>query len=223
MSDLFKKLNLLIKSNLGDLVGDSTSRRDPLPPERLGKDIDREVKLLRQQVNAAVDHESKLNDRAQGLQAEVLSWDEQADALVLQGNEAGARHAIEQLRRKQQHLQMAENDLRDHQLVTQELIRRVNMLEAAVADARRRQQAEEQAQQQAQESAQAAAEAKSQPSGGLLSDVLRDAREKISGLENVIKTKDEMAAKDGSSAPEQPNTDEEIDDDLARRRQRLSK
>jgi hypothetical protein len=38
---------------------------------------------------------------------------------------------------------MAEADLREHQLVTQELIQRVNTLEAAVADARRAQEERE--------------------------------------------------------------------------------
>lgn len=202
MSDLFKKLNLLIKSNLGDLMGES---RAPLPPERLGKDIDREVAALRQRVNEAVAYENQLRARVQSLQDEAARWDQQADAAVSAGSDAAARHAIENLKRAQRHVGMAENDLREHQLVTQELIQRVNMLEAAVVDARRREAARTENQPEARSPA------------TMLSDVLRDAREKIAGLDAVIEAKNEL-----QQAPE-TTTPSDIDDDLTRRRQRLSK
>jgi phage shock protein A len=201
MSDLFKKLNLYIKANLGDLMGES---RAPLPAAQLGKDIDREIVMLRQRINAALDHETHLQNRVRTLEEEIQRWDTGADEAVVKGSDAVARHAIEQMKHAERRLSMAQNDLDEHRLVTQELIQRVNMLEAAVADARRRQ----------------AAESENQPgraAGTMLSDVLRDAREKIGSLE------DTLAAKDAANPPAEAAPAEAVDDDLAQRRQRLSK
>src|SRR5215213_8718878 len=136
MSDLFKKLNILVKSSLNDLIGDpGSTRRRPLTPAHLGKDIDREIAALRQRINEALDYEDGLKQRVQQLQDEVTRLDQQADGAVASGNDDNARYLVEQMQRAQQRLTMAEADLRDHRLVTQELITRVNTLDAAVADA----------------------------------------------------------------------------------------
>ena len=193
MSDLFKKLNTLVQANLNQLL----ARRGRLQPAELGKDVDQEVKTLRQRINDAFDYEDKLGARVQQLSQEVARWDEQADAAVLREDDAAARHAIDMMQRAQQRLAMAESDLNEHRLVTEELVRRVNELEAVIAEARRSEP----------EDQTAAPE-------GTLSDLLRDAREKITGIAQPSALEEEE---------EDERDDRAIDDDLSQRRRRLSK
>jgi chromosome segregation ATPase len=195
MNDLFKKLNVLVKSSLNDLVGEGSSRPSSAP-RRLGKDIDREVAALRQRVNDALDYEDELKTRIATLEDEVARFDEQADEALRQQREEQARYVVEQMQRSQQRLTMARADLREHQLVAQELMQRVNTLEAYVAEARR-------AQQDASEAA----------SGGL-ADTLRSVREKL--------TREALPPQDSVEEHRAPDV-KAIEDDLERRRQRLSK
>lgn len=193
MDDLFKKLNLLVKSSLNDLVGEGTSRSTP---RRLGKDIDREVAALRQRVNDALDYEQELKTRIAMLEEEVARFDQQADEALRQQREEHARYIIEQMQRSQQRLTMARADLREHQLVTQELMQRVSTLEAYVAEVKR-------AQQDALETA----------SGGL-AETLRSVREKLG--------REITSSQESIEEPRAPDA-QAIEDDLERRRQRLSK
>jgi hypothetical protein len=113
----------------------------------------------------------------------------------------------------QKRLAMAESDLHEHRVVTQELISRVNMLEAAVADARRAQD-------------ERAGESEESPGGSLetagqvLSDVLREAREKIGTMSSLISTPQQSTP---VSEPLETAPTQSVEDDLARRRERLSK
>jgi phage shock protein A len=194
MDSLFKKLNVLIKSGIHDIVGDDPSRRTASPP-RLGKDIDREIAALRQRVNDAAAYEDELKTRIRTLEDEVARLDMQADEAVEAQREEQARYLIEQMQRAQQRLTMARADLREHQLVAQELLQRVNTLEAYVAEARRQQQSTPEP-----------------PSGGL-ADMLRSAREKIAGEAQLPQAEAHRETIDESV----------IEDDLERRRQRLSR
>jgi phage shock protein A len=210
MTDFFKKLNVLVKASVNDLLGDERAiggaRRKPLTPDKLGKDVDREIASLRQRINEALDYEDQLQARVQTLQAEVAKWDQQADDAVAQSEDSAARYAVEQMQRAQQHLAMAEADLHDHQTVTQELIFRVNELDAAVADARRAKSSEDDSQISEEQ----------RTTGQVFSDVLRDMREKINEMGDIIKAKDEQPDAEQSD-------DQTVADDLAQRRDRLSK
>ena len=186
------------------------SRRRPLSPEQLGKNIDREISSLRQRINEALDYEDELQAKVGSLTDEVARWDAQADEAVVAANDAAARHAIDQMQAAQRRLAMAESDLHEHRLVTQELIERVNMLEAAVADARRAQ-----AEQQSEEAQ--SVQTTIQTAGQALSDVLRDAREKLAGMGDSMSTRQEL------DTPAQQQDNQSVEDDLARRRERLSK
>jgi phage shock protein A len=206
MSDFFKKLNVLMKANLRDLLGDERTAPSPLTPDRLGKDVDREIASLRQRINEAVNYEEELQQRVASLHTQVSTLDQQADDALSQGSDDTARLKIEEMQRAQQRLTMTEADLRDHQAVTQELILRVNQLEAAVADARR-------------SKAESAPEqvAPVQPSPvQAVSDVLRDMREKINQMNDLLQSNDEVQTQDVVD-------DTAVDDDLVARRDRLSK
>ncbi len=96
MTDLFKKLNVLIKAGLNDILPEAADqRRNPAQPVRLGKDIDREVGALRGRINEAVQYEETLQGKARVLREEIARWDQQADDAVQRGNDAAARHAID--------------------------------------------------------------------------------------------------------------------------------
>lgn len=200
MDDLFKKLNVLIKSSLNDLAGDESSRRSS-QPKRLGKEIDRELAALRQRIDDAYAYEGELKTRITTLEDEVDRLDREADAALEQRREEQARYLVEQMQRSQQRLTMAQADLREHQLVTAELVQRVNTLDSYVAEARRAEQ-------------DVAPEAAT--TGGL-ADVLRSAREKL--LREIPQT----PVQPEERLDAEPANDQRVDDDLEQRRQRLSK
>lgn len=133
MSDLLKKLNTLVKANLSDLTPN-------LPKFERSPNLDRQIAELRDRINSALEHEDKLQATANTLRTEVERLDMQADEAVAQGQDAQARYILEQMKRAQQRLDMAESDLGMHQRVAHELIQRVNLLEATVADSKAAQQ-----------------------------------------------------------------------------------
>lgn len=204
MDSLFKKLNTLVRAGLNDLLGEDWAAGDlrrRLLPGRLGPDIDREIATLRQRIEEALGYEDQLQARVDALYAEVAELDAQADQEVQAGHEDEARRAVEELQRKQRELNMAEADLREHRLVTQDLIFQVNRLEAVVEEARRAQQ-----------------EAAEQTEEQGVSDVLRSARQQA---DHDTAAAPEPSAEDhtaGGTADTQA-----VDDDLSQRVARLSK
>jgi phage shock protein A len=231
MNDLLKKLNVLVKAGINDVLGEVRTGELPrkaLSVFQLGSDIDREVTMLRGRINDALAYEDELQSRLKSLQNEIDNWDAKADSAVAAGDDTNGRYYIDQMHRAQQRLAIAEADLRDHQQVTQELISRVNMLESAVVDARRaeaQKQAEANAAKQAEAAQDVAPEPTKQadpaPRGQVLSDVLKDVRERVNQMGDLIAAKDEVPQ---SSVPaESPADDSAVDDDLEARRQRLSK
>ncbi len=213
MNDLLKKLNVLLKSSVNGTVSGETLRETILQPSpsRLAK----EAEALRERINEAVRYEDTLTTRLHQVEQEAALWDRQADDAVAGGSEATARHAIENMRRAEQRVTMAQADLRAHQLATQDLIQRVNLLEAVVADALR-----------AQAAANASGEqpAAANPAEALhlpdLANVLREAKEKIGSLGDLVAAQREPDTQ--QPPPSQPD-DITVDDDLEQRRQRLSK
>lgn len=203
MNDLLKKLNVLLKASLGDLLNEDGSPRR-VPPERLGAAIDQEIAALRARINEAYDYEDRLRAKVQALEAEAAQLDRQADEAVAQGRDDAARRLIETMQRTHQRLAFAQADLREHQLAAQELLTRVNALEAYVAEAKRAQQAELD-----EDTANDAAPA------ARVADLLRSAREKLAGSPGMAVT---------ASSEERPaHNPKAVEDDLEQRRQRLSK
>ena len=208
MSDFIKKLNVLVRASLNDAL------QEIAQPRALGwpsNKVDQEVTTLRQRVNEALDYEDELVSRVQQLQAQAEQLDTQVDDAVERGQDSTARSLVADLNRAQQKLAMAESDLRQHRTVTQELITRVNELEAAVADMRR-----SQAEETAEEVASATPEDALERAGQAIGDVLKDMRDKIAELSETAEVP--------PPADVQEAVDEtKIDDDLEARRNRLSK
>ncbi len=200
MSDLFKKLNTLVKSRVNSVLSSA-----PSIPNPLSKKLDKDVNSLRQRINEAIDHETSLQAAVRAFEDEIALLDQQADEALQQGNDAGARHILEKIQRARQRMTMAESDLREHQLAVQDLIQRVNLLEATVADARY--------------DAQAQPDAPEEPKNS--TDILNDIRHKITVTSDKLAAK-QQATEDALS-DDQPIDDKAIDDDLENRRNRLSK
>ncbi len=192
---MLKKLNILLRSSLSD-------RRDTSSSPPLSRDAERDVDRLRKTINEALTYEDELKARLGTLDAEVARWDAEADRAVSVNDDAAARYAVEQMQRAQQRQTIAAADLRDHQLVTQELIQRVNMLDAAVADARRAQTSQ------------------AQTPAPDLTGVLQDSRDTMTALAGTIAAQNEVSP---SRPAENPVNDQAVDDDLESRRRRLSK
>jgi phage shock protein A len=140
MSDLFRKLNTLVKARLNDSLGDVSEGVRRLG--RSDKVVHREIGKLRERINDAIEYEQTLQSKAQELQREVERLDIEADEAVKQGKDAQARYIIAQMQRTQQRTTIAEADLRAHRLVTEDLVRRVNLLEQAVVNTASQNQAE---------------------------------------------------------------------------------
>lgn len=204
MNDLFKKLNTLVRAQ----VSDALTPRPRTTHDPLGKKLDDDVESLRERINQAIEHEDKLQAQVATLHADIARLDQQADEAVEQGNDALARHLIAQMQRSQQHLAMVESDLREHQIVAQELIQRVNLLEATVADKRYEEQ-------QAGDDAEASVDT----ARDRVSHVVREVRDKIAEMSDRIAARQEV----NPSLTDTPQEEEQVDSDLEARRNRLSK
>jgi chromosome segregation ATPase len=204
MNDLLNKLNVLLRSTVSNTVDSVTGGARP---EASGVDPGRDAVVLRQRVNEAIQYEDQLQARLRTLESEVARWDEAADAAVSKGDDAAARYAVEQLTLAKQRAAMAESDLQQHRRVTEELLLRVNELEAAVADAGLTKE----------KGPEAALDF------GVVADrintIVDQFRDRVSALQTGI-----QARESGETAtPAPPPPPAEVDDDLASRRDRLSK
>jgi len=202
MSDIFQKLNVLLRAGMRDLVGEDplnlSTIRNILQPEQLGKDFEHEVAALREKINEALDYEEMLSKRVQDLQIEAEDLNEQANRAVAAGEQERARNLLVERERTMQRLAMAESDLKEHRFVTQELIQRVNQLESVVAEAS------------------AAQETPTQPAAEgehNLATVLRQAREQI------LQEPAQPTRSAGAKTADKSGTET----DLEQRRRRLSK
>ncbi|GAB4508930.1 MAG: hypothetical protein OHK0046_02860 [Anaerolineae bacterium] len=224
MNDLFKKLNTLVKATVNDTVGDPFRPRTPDP---LSKKMDQDIEALRQRINEAIAHEDKIRASITTLQQEIAQLDQQADAAVQAGNDALARQFIERIQRAQQRLAMAEADLREHQLVAQELIQRVNVLDATVADARRERDLQRESATEPEQSSD-----RVNTSLDAVSNVIQQARDKITAMTSRAEAEETNPAAD--ETPAQPDNfviadveaevkQAKVEDDLEARRNRLSK
>jgi phage shock protein A len=246
MSDLIDKLNVLLRANLDNFLGRSGEGAPPprrLPPEQLGKDVDREIAALRRQIDAALNKEEDIKKRLEALRGQVEQFDRAADAALERGDESAARASVQQMQAARKRAANLELELGRHRDATFDLIQHVNTLEAMVSDARHAEaqnapegapttEAKAANPPEAPDKAKGQMPAASAPLPGksateLLSDMLRSVRERV---EEAVTPKQESAPqpepKAGSvpisSAPPTPADDAEVDEDLARRRARLS-
>lgn len=201
-NSLFDKLNVLLRSKVSSALDIN------LPSIKREEKTD--VDSLRQRINDAVDYETKLQAEIQTLHKEVEDLDRRADQAVQQNNEAMAKHYVTRIQRVKQRIEMMEAELGSHQTVAQELIDSVNRLDAAVADAQP-QEADKTFGEQATERMQ---------------QVFHNAQQKIADLSDKIKSRQDEARSvldDDTNAPDTEVDESRVEDDLAERRNRLSR
>lgn len=207
MNDLLKKLNVLVRAGLNDLLdADTTSTRHTTPEKLSPARVEREVKLMRQRVNEALEYEDHLAARVESLRNEVEALDGQADAALAEGQDELARRAVRDLQVAQERLARSEADLQDHRAVTQELMLRVNEMDTAAADLQRAQAAPGDESDRLEQASK------------VMGDALAQMRERIASF-----TVTQEPMRDSSDQPRLPIDESEVDDDLARRVERLSK
>jgi hypothetical protein len=214
MPGLLDKLNTLVKSSVNSFLDDIPGGKSSVQPARLGKDIDQEVAALRKRIEEALTEEDAMKQRLEAMQQEIDRADKQADAALQQGDESTARALVQQIQRQQQQAAMLQADLEQHRRSTSDFIERVNTLDAIVSDARS---------QKAQPAEPPDQESKAP--GAVLSNLLRDARERV---ENAISPQSEeevhhIKINVGDPAQTPPPDPAKVDADLASRRSRLSK
>jgi len=237
MTSFWKKLNTLVQAQINDLVerdrDDQTSRarRKYLARHDVSQNLQNDVKALRNRINEALEYETQLQNRVDQLHGDISNWDAKADQAVADNRDNDARFALARLQQAQRDLAMAESDLREHRMLTQELISQVNTLDSVVSETQHTDTSEgispETTVQSASEDA------------SLIDDIARrvdSTRQKLGQL--VQDTLDNFSGEPRQEEPQQVIIDEEpepprrtthpvntraVDDDLERRRARLSK
>jgi phage shock protein A len=238
-NNFFDKLNTLVRAHVNNIVdpideNTSRSRRKALARQDIRRGLQDDVKTLRQRIEDALAYQEQLQGRVDKLYEEIRDYDAQADQAVSEGREEAARYAIRRMQQSQRELEMTEADLREHQLLTQDLISQVNTMEGVI----------EQAQPEKSESGAQAGESDESADtiGAQIVQQLDDTRQRlselISGYTRTV-TNDfgdpETAAREaqdrreGEAPPAQerpvshPVDSRKVDDDLSSRLARLSK
>ena len=251
--DFLKKLNLLVQSQINDVINplrdetDGPARRRVLAKSGLGKDMEKDVVTLRKRVEEALAYEDKLQKQISTLYEEVSDLDSKADAALRATQESQARGYLGQLHAKQRQIASLESDLNDHSVVTQELLTQVNMLEGVLEQSRREQ--EERATQSADKAEQSVrkqqtkiqvemeeadeqmqeADEKTEQVMETLSRKVDETRRKLGELISTQSESDKPLARvdevvdEVPQPPVHPVDRKKVDDDLASRIDRLSK
>ena len=221
--NLLDKLNVLVQASIRDTVGSGLK----LPSlKRAGKNLDREVAALRQDLNTAMEEENTLQAQVTALEAEILRLDELADRAVMDGRDAEARHTVAQMQRAKQQLTMVQSDLDHHRYALQELMQQVNRLESIIEVAKREASAGEQPLQQQQ-----ASDAEGESDQLTLSAAIRKARESVHNAQHTEEQEQSNPIKITGSTPvdsvdltlKNEKDDEAVEQDIAARRTRLQK
>lgn len=138
MSDgFFSKLNTLVQAHVNSIVDPidekmSKSRKKALSRQDIRGGLQKDVVVLRQRIQEALDYESTLQSKADTLYGEIGEWDAKANMAVSEGRENDARFALGRMQQAQRELEMTEADLQEHRTITQELISQVNTLDSTI-------------------------------------------------------------------------------------------
>ncbi len=138
----FNKLNTLVQAHINDIVSpmdreSGDAQKKALSRKEIRGGLEHDVSELRKRINDALTYQDELQAKVNALYQEISDWDAKADTAVDEGREDDARFAIRRMQQAQRELDMTEASLREHQLLTQDLIRQVNTLEGVVAESSR--------------------------------------------------------------------------------------
>ncbi len=143
MSSLFDKIATLVNAHVNDLLGKNPTSplaRIRLNADEADKNPRNSAQALRRRLDEAVDFEDVLQDKIDALMQEAADLDAQIDLSLRQGDEFGARRLQGQLNSKQQQLNIAESELRDHRALSRHLMQEMRNLDAALDEHERQTQ-----------------------------------------------------------------------------------
>lgn len=231
-NSFFGKLNHLVKAHINNVLDPideetSKSRKKALSRQDIRGSLQKDVTVLRQRIDDALNYQDKLQAKADKLYRDISDWDRKADDALEAGKENDARYALERMQQANRDLAMTEADLKEHRYITQELISQVNMLDSTI-------QASEDESQQETESQD---EPTTEDIGRQIVQQLDNTREKLSGLISEYTAKvtsteppplsqkydiiDEVP--DPSRQVKHPVNRDKVDNELSARISRLSK
>jgi len=176
-NSFFGKLNHLVKAHVNSILDpideeSSKSRKKALSRQDIRGGLQKDVTVLRQRIDDALNHEDELQAKVDKLYQEIADWDRKADEAIAAGKENDARFALERMQQANRDLAMFEADLKEHRYITQELISQVNMLDATI-------QASEG---EVSEESPSQSETSTEDIGRQIVQQLDNTREKLSGL-----------------------------------------
>jgi len=220
MNDFFDKLNTIIRVKLSDLLGESkpSASSGDGSSSTIGQ-VTKDAENLRARVNDAIGYEDKLQTQIADIHKQLGILNRQADDATQKGNEAMARYFIEKIGQLQNRLAILEKDLHEHQVLAQDLIQKVSTLESTIADI----------QSQATTTSQNQDVVAQKTTADKFSELVNDAQRRINALGEKIKARkdtlqSELEMPSVSDVPlSNKPSDAEVEDDLERRRNRLSK
>jgi phage shock protein A len=233
MPNLLDKLNTLVKSSLNNFVDETAGKLTAAARgQRLGKGINGEIVALRQRIDKAISDQDAMKLRVATLEHEIAEYDQQIDAALQRGDDPNARLLSQQMQRQQRQMAFLQADLDEHRRATSALIQHVNQLEALVADVRREEAAKADQMTDSTSDQQADPEP-GESIGESLSNLLRDARERVESMLpaqepvhhipiNIHTDDPTITTSSTSEVAAESTNDTEIDADLAKRRSRLS-
>jgi hypothetical protein len=136
MANLFRKLNTLVRAQIEGLLDEAPrlpgqrKRGGPGPVDPHDPAIKRDVQLLHEQIDDALDREEALLAQLDSLRQQAADLDLVADNAVLDRNDDEARQALTTRRYNDQQIAMLEADLAHHRRMTAALMDQVNVLES---------------------------------------------------------------------------------------------
>jgi phage shock protein A len=181
MSNFLDKLNTLVKASVSNLIDEAGNKVPRIPSARLGANIDSEIAALRKQIDLALNEQDEIKAAIDDLQRQIDQLDGQIDHALQNGDEANARYLSAQMQQAQRRQSIMSADLEEHKRSTSDFIQRVSTLESMVADARREQ---EEKRSQAAQATQSPVDESAVPQAAPLSDMLREARERVQQMIN---------------------------------------
>lgn len=213
-----------MRAKLGGLLGDTPSSThvssDSDKPQSINQ-VAKDAENLRSRANHAIEYEYQLEAKIADIHKQLTTLNRQADDATLNGNEAMARYFIEKIQKLEAQLAQLERDLNEHRQLAHDLIQKVNTLEATIADIQS-QQPSTQADNPIQKSV-------TDKFSELVNDAqkrIHDLGERIRGrkdmLQSELNTDIDVQSLSQNNASSQPS-ESDIEADLERRRNRLSK
>jgi hypothetical protein len=146
MSDLIDKLNILVRARINSALSGTSSPSSSVPARGSGAAADderalrdpraaqRDVSELRTAIDQALNAEDAMQVKLDAARKQMEDLDYRADQALLRGDDGEAREAVQRLKTTERTVQAMEADLATHRRATSQLIEQVNHLEAILAD-----------------------------------------------------------------------------------------